>query len=248
MKPGHPDTHVAFPGGGLTVTDHAFHDHNAATELQRRGDRNIYLGAALMGTMILSIVGLPTFLHGLRQLTNAERRGLPVRPRTVTVIASLIMVASLTSMWQISLDLFANHALMTRVSAMGYGLLFDGAYAWHYNGLAIGGAAGINEKPYQVLCLFVLYPALMASAVGLMKMTRWGYQNSIIFAFGNIFAIVGYTVNLSVYHGMRISATEFGVPGWWIYNSVRLVVPLVVLALLFTLDKETFTTKPRPCA
>jgi hypothetical protein len=225
------------------MTNLAARNHlTASVEIQRRADRYIYTGVALMGTSILSIVGLPIFLYGLHQLRIAERQGVSTRPRVVTMTASLMMVASLTSMWQISLDLFANHALITRISALGYGLLFDGAYAWHYNALAIGGAGGITEKPYQVLCLFVLYPALMASAIGLMKMTRWGYQNSVIFAFGNIFTIVGYTVNMAIYHDIRLDAAEFGVAGWWIYNSVRLVVPFAILALVFTLPKDSFAT------
>ena len=42
-----------------------------------------------------------------------------------------------------ALDLFANHALITRTVFTAWGNLIDAGYFWHYNELWIGGAAGL---------------------------------------------------------------------------------------------------------
>lgn len=211
------------------------------TGTQRRADTIILLGIAVMSTMIVSVVGLGIFLYGLRELRRAEARHLVARPRVVTIVASVTMLVSLTNMWRIGLDLFASHSLLSRISAMGYGLLIDGGYAWQYNTIPMGGASAITEKPWQFVCFFILYPALCVSAYGLFKMKRWGYQNLVIFSLGNLFVIVGYTVNMVMYYNIRFGGIAWPVSGWWTYNLFVLALPAVILCCLFTIERRMFT-------
>ena len=147
----------------LTLDDHELQTR----EIQRRADKWLIAGTVVMGTLVLGVLGLPIFLRGLFLLRNAQREGLSVRPLMVTLIGYVIILdAALNSIgW--ALDLFANHALVTRTVFTAWGNLMDAGYFWHYNELWIGGASAPGEKAWVLVCVLIAFPMRMAAAIAI---------------------------------------------------------------------------------
>ena len=95
-----------------------------------------------MGTAVLGIFGLPLFLRGLFLQRRSQRNGLSVRPIIVTLIGYMVMLDGALNTFGWAIDLFANHTYMARIFLPTWGNMFDAGYFWHYNKLAVGGAAG----------------------------------------------------------------------------------------------------------
>src|SRR6185503_16197560 len=122
-------------------------EHDEESRLaQRRADKWMIVGAALMGMWAPGLIGFPIFMRGVWLQRQALRAGLSVRPMIVTLIGYLVLIDGCLNSLGWALDLVANHTLINRVLMVGWGAMFDGGYFWHYNELWVGGSAGPGEK------------------------------------------------------------------------------------------------------
>ena len=79
--------------GGSHVAAAALDEHDLRSRrAQRQADLWLIAGTALMGTLVLGVVGRPLFVRGLYLLRNAQREGLSVRPLMVTLIGYVIIL------------------------------------------------------------------------------------------------------------------------------------------------------------
>ena len=227
-------------GSGRAATM-ALDDHDLRTrQVQRQADKWLIAGTVLMGTLVLGIIGLPIFMRGLFLLRNAQREGLSVRPLMVTLIGYVIILdAALNSIgW--ALDLFANHALITRTVFTAWGNLIDGGYFWHYNELWIGGAGAPGEKSWIIICVLVVFPMRMAAAIAFLQMKRWGHQWLIVTCWFGIVVWLGYIINMTMYADIRYAAIGLPVLGWWAYN-IFYITPFLAIPYLHTVNREVFS-------
>lgn len=116
---------------------------------QRRADRWMIAGAALMGMWVPGIIGLPVFLRGVWLQRQSLQAGLAVRPMIVTLIGYLVLIDGALNSLGWALDLVANHTLINRVLMIGWGGMFDAGYFWHYNELWIGAQPGPARSPWS---------------------------------------------------------------------------------------------------
>ncbi len=130
--------------GSVSLEDH----HEESRLAQRRADKWMIVGAALMGMWAPGLIGFPIFMRGVWLQRQALRAGLSVRPMIVTLIGYLVLIDGMLNSLGWALDLVANHTLINRVLMVGWGNMFDAGYFWHYNELWVGGAAGPGEKGY----------------------------------------------------------------------------------------------------
>ena len=154
----------------------------SAAEIQKRADRYLIIGSALIGTMVLGLFGLPFFLYGLWLLYKAEQDGLPVRPALMTFVGYLVLVDGAMNTLGAMIDVLANHSLIVRTFIMGTGLVFDAGYFWQYNTLLVGGASAPGEKAWEVANGVVLFPMRIVAAYGFLHMKRWGLQWMVVTA------------------------------------------------------------------
>ena len=114
--------------------------------------------------LVLGPIGLPVFCRGLVLLRNAARSGLSVRPMMVTLIGYVIILDAAINSIGWGLDIFANHALITRTIFTAWGNLMDGGYFWHYNELWMGGAGAPGEKAWIIVGVLIVFPLRIAAA------------------------------------------------------------------------------------
>jgi hypothetical protein len=226
----------AAAGGPLSMGEH----EQQSRAIQRRADLWLIAGTGLMGTLVLGIVGLPIFCRGLYLLRKAQRGGLSVRPTMVTLIGFVIILdAALNSIgW--ALDLFANHALITRTVFTAWGNLIDAGYFWHYNELWIGGAGAPGEKAWVMVCVLIAFPMRIAAAIAFLQMKRWGHQWLIVTCWFGIIVWMGYIFNMTMYADVRYTAVGFPVIGWWAFN-VFYITPFLAIPYLHTVNREIFS-------
>ncbi len=233
-----PELGAAGSGGsaGITYDDHVDESRLA----QKRADRWLIAGTILMGTAILGIFGLPLFLYGLSLQRKAQQSGLSVRPIIVTLIGYMVMLDAALNTFGWSIDLLANHAVVTRLFLPTWGNMFDGGYFWHYNQLAVGGASAPGEKAWEVLGIFVVFPMRIAACIGFLQMKRWGHQWMIVTCWTGVLMWVGYVFNMTMYADIRFTGVVFPVVGWWLYD-ILYITPFVSLPYLHTVNREIFT-------
>ncbi len=216
-------------------------EHQAQTRAaQRRADRWCIAGTALMGTLVLGIVGLPVFCRGIYLLRKAQRDGLSVRPMMVTLIGYVIILdAALNSIgW--SLDLLANHTLLNRTIITAWGNMFDAGYFWHYNELWIGGAGAPGEKAWEVALILTVFTMRIAAGIAFLQMKRWGHQWLIITCWFGIVIWIGYTFNMTMFADIRYAGVVFPVVGWWLYD-IFYITPFLAIPYLHTVNREIFS-------
>ena len=131
----------------LTLDQHEDESRRA----QREADRWLIVGSILMGTLVLGPLGLPVFCRGIYLMRKAQVAGFSVRPMMVTLIGYVIIIDAAINSIGWGLDVFANHALITRTIFTAWGNLMDGGYFWHYNELWIGGAGAPGEKSWIII-------------------------------------------------------------------------------------------------
>ncbi len=224
------------PSESVTFDDHAEQSKRA----QRQADKWLIAGTILMGTAILGIVGLPFFLWGLRLQLRAQKEGLSVRPIIVTLIGYMVMLDAALNTFGWSIDLLANHTLVSRLFLPTWGNMFDAGYFWHYNELGIGGAGAPGEKAWEVLGIFVVFPMRIAACIGFLQMKRWGQQWMVVTCWTGVLMWVGYVANMTMYADIRFSGVVFPVLGWWIYD-IFYITPFIALPYLHTVNREIFT-------
>ncbi|ORV14096.1 hypothetical protein [Mycobacterium celatum] len=207
---------------------------------QRQADRWLIAGTLLMGTMIIGFVGLPLFLRGVWLQRRAQQSGLSVRPVMVTVLGYLIILDAGLNTLGWSIDLIANHALLTRVILTAWGNFFDAGYFWHYNELWIGGAAGPGEKGWEVGLILTVFTMRIAAAIGFLQMKRWGHQWMIITCWMGAVIWIGYVFNMTMYADVRYAGVVLPVVGWWLYD-IFYITPFLAIPYLHTVNREIFS-------
>jgi hypothetical protein len=215
------------------------HDTAEARRIQRRSDILIFSGLAALGVGFLMPLGCALFITGLVMARRAHKRGLPMRPFIVTIVAAVMLADSFGNYLGWGLDMFASNSVLARISMMGWGALVDGGYFWQYNNIGIGGAAFYGEKSFEYACLFVLYPIRVAAAIGLFQMKRWALHWSIVSCWLSILWLVPYTLNFTIYYE-RLEHIAFPVYGTWVFGWVYFY-PIYVLPWFYTVNKNWFT-------
>ena len=214
--------------------------HEESKRAQRQADRWLIVGTVLMGTLVLGPIGLPIFCRGVVLFRRAARAGLSVRPLMVTLIGYVIILDAAINSIGWGLDVFANHALVTRTIFTAWGNLMDGGYFWHYNELWIGGAGAPGEKAWIIVCIVVVFPMRIAAAIGFLQMKRWGHQWMVVTCWFGVIAWLGYILNMTMYADVRYAGTAFPVFGWWLYN-IFYITPFLAIPYLHTVNREIFT-------
>lgn len=226
------------PTGSSSISLDRHHDESKRA--QRQADRWLIAGTVLMGTLVLGPVGLPIFCRGVVLFRRAARAGLSVRPLMVTLIGYVIILDAAINSIGWGLDVFANHALVTRTIFTAWGNLMDGGYFWHYNELWIGGAGAPGEKAWIIVCIVVVFPMRIAAAIGFLQMKRWGHQWMVVTCWFGVIAWLGYILNMTMYADVRYAGTAFPVLGWWLYN-IFYITPFLAIPYLHTVNREIFT-------
>ncbi|OAN36882.1 hypothetical protein [Mycolicibacterium iranicum] len=226
------------PTGSSSISLDQHHDESKRA--QRQADRWLIAGTVLMGTLVLGPVGLPIFCRGVVLFRRAARAGLSVRPLMVTLIGYVIILDAAINSIGWGLDVFANHALVTRTIFTAWGNLMDGGYFWHYNELWIGGAGAPGEKAWIIVCIVVVFPMRIAAAIGFLQMKRWGHQWMVVTCWFGVIAWLGYILNMTMYADVRYAGTAFPVFGWWLYN-IFYITPFLAIPYLHTVNREIFT-------
>lgn len=224
--------------GGHTRGLDAHYDQSR--EAQRQADKWMISGAVFMGTAILGLIGLPLFLRGLMLQIKAQRAGLAVRPVIVTLIGYLVIIDAALNSFGWALDLFANHALLSRVFLMAWGNMFDAGYFWHYNELWVGGATAPGEKSWEIALLPVVFCMRMAAGIGFLQMKRWGHQWLIVTCWFGVVAWTGYIANMTIFADIRYTGVVFPVIGWWLYD-IFYITPFLAIPYPHTVNREIFT-------
>ena len=93
------------PGSSVGLEDH----HDESRLAQRRADKWMIVGAALMGMWAPGLLGFPIFMRGVWLQRQALRAGLSVRPMIVTLIGYLVLIDGMLNSLGWALDLVANH-------------------------------------------------------------------------------------------------------------------------------------------
>ncbi|WP_235746985.1 hypothetical protein [Nocardia coffeae] len=214
--------------------------HDESRRAQRRADRWLTGGTALMGTFIFGFVGLPLFLRGMWLQRKAQRDGLSVRPLIVTLIGYLVILDAFLNSIGWVLDLGASHTIVTRVFFTAWGNFVDAGYFWHYNEMWIGGSAAPGEKGWEVALIFTVFPMRVAAAIAFLQMKRWGHQWLIVTCWFGVVIWVGYVVNMTMYADVRFHGIVLPVTGWWLYD-IFYITPFLAIPYLHTVNREIFS-------
>lgn len=218
-----------------------YDDHHEASRLaQKQADRWLIVGGILMGTLVLGPLGLPVFCRGVVLMRRAQNAGLSVRPLMVTLIGYVIIIDAAINSVGWGLDVFANHALITRTIFTAWGNLMDGGYFWHYNELWMGGAGAPGEKSWIIICIVVVFPMRIAAAIAFLQMKRWGHQWLIVTCWFGVIVWLGYILNMTMYADVRYAGVAFPVLGWWLYN-IFYITPFLAIPYLHTVNREIFS-------
>ena len=206
------------PDGSVSLEDH----HDESRLAQRRADKWMIVGAALMGMWAPGLIGFPIFMRGVWLQRQALRAGLSVRPMIVTLIGYLVLIDG------------------NRVLMVGWGNMFDAGYFWHYNELWVGGAAGPGEKAYVAGLIFTVFSMRVAAAIGFLQMKRWGHQWMIVTCWMGVVIWSAYVFNMTMFADVRYAGVVFPVIGWWLYD-IFYITPFLAIPYLHTVNREIFT-------
>ena len=227
---------LAPADGSVGLEEH----HDESRLAQRRADKWMIVGAALMGMWAPGLIGFPIFMRGVWLQRQALRAGLSVRPMIVTLIGYLVLIDGMLNSLGWALDLVANHTLINRVLMVGWGNMFDAGYFWHYNELWVGGAAGPGEKAYVAGLIFTVFSMRVAAAIGFLQMKRWGHQWMIVTCWMGVVIWSAYVFNMTMFADVRYAGVVFPVIGWWLYD-IFYITPFLAIPYLHTVNREIFT-------
>ena len=222
--------------GSVSLEDH----HDESRLAQRRADKWMIVGAALMGMWAPGLIGFPIFMRGVWLQRQALSAGLSVRPMIVTLIGYLVLIDGMLNSLGWALDLVANHTLINRVLMVGWGNMFDAGYFWHYNELWVGGAAGPGEKAYVVGMILTVFAMRVAAAIGFLQMKRWGHQWLIVTCWMGVVIWSAYIFNMTMFADVRYAGVVFPVIGWWLYD-IFYITPFLAIPYLHTVNREIFS-------
>ena len=223
-------------------------DADSQTKQIRRAEKWFFAGVIITGSILVGPLGLPVLVYGIYQLRKVSKLGRQaVRPWHVSVIGAFAIIDAAANFvgWS-----FCTFAARTGVSWSilrdGYGFGFDGFYFSHYGtSFLIHGVAGPGEQSYIFMAMFVLWPMRLCAAWAFLKMKRWGFRWMITTTWMLVLFWVGWTTNGMMHFNERYGPAggnpAFGFLGWWIFNSVYILGPIVMVPYLYTVNKELWS-------
>ena len=202
-----------------------------------RADRLLLVGAVLLGTCVLSPIGLAIVILALFQLRQAVKQGESSRPLSVTIIGVFALVDACFYFLGWGLSYGTSSTFVMQYFANGFGRLVDGGYYVGYNTTWIGASGASGENAWGLLCVLAIFPARVVAAWGFLKMKRWGYHFTIITTWAYMAAWLGYLINISPDFDTRFATTEFGIYGWWFFN-IWYATAFVMIPWLYMLNPK----------
>jgi hypothetical protein len=225
----------------------------AAEKLQRRGERLFFAGVLLMSTVFLGPVGVPLVIWGALQMRAARRLGAsPSVPWHVALVGGFTIGDASANFLGWSIDLFAGRAVISATSEHIYGTVFDGGYlhginTTHLGDIVLGGVNTPGEKALIVGAVLVVWPCRLAAAWGFMKAKPWALGWMItttwmMVAFWTIWLTNAVIDTENRYH------SYMGVVGWFMFNGVYFIGPILMIPYLYLVDHRPWLRKAHEAA
>lgn len=243
-------THVERPDLPDKTADqrpdrHGFYDRYGP--LQRQADKWLTVGIILTGTFFAGPIGIVCLVRAVTLLRKAQREGQLIRPWSITIIGTIVLIDASINFLGWGVDLSAIHDTQLGLTFdSGWGAMFDGAYYVDFNGFSsMGGSSAITEKAFQLIPVLIVMPMRIVAAVAFLQMKRVGYQYLIITSWMYAAVWVGYTASIALEFDHRLGNTLYGVTGWWAYN-LPFILLWLVLPYLMTIEKRQFVDNSGP--
>jgi hypothetical protein len=213
----------------------------------KRAEKWFFAGVIITGSILVGPLGLPVLGYGIYQLWKIQKLGQEaVRPWHVSVIGAFAIIDAAANFVGWSFCTFAGRsAVGWSILRDGYGFGFDGLYYGNYGtNFLIHGVSGPGEQSYIFMAMFVVWPMRLCAAWAFLKMKRWGFHWMITTTWMLVLFWVGWTTNGLMQFQERFATDggpQFGYLGWWAFNSVFILGPVVMVPYLYTVNKELWS-------
>ena len=215
---------------------------------QRKGERLFFLGVLLMGTVFAGPLGLPLVIWGALQTRAAQRQGAtPTIPWHVALVGGFTIGDAAANFLGWSIEMFAGRAIITHTAMFIYGTVFDGGYLHGVNTTQLGDAVlgGVNspgEKALIIGAVLVVWPCRLAAAWGFMKAKPWALGWMITSSWMLLVFWVIWVANAVIDTENRYD-TYMGVAGWFVFNGVYIIGPILMIPYLYLVDHRPWLRK-----
>ena len=207
-------------------------------QYQNKIDRQVLIGAILIGTWILVIPGIYLLVRAYRLYRTGKAEGRTLTPGVITIIAMLCLIDGWLNYLYWGLDLFFGHdTILLKTSFNSVGRLWDGAYYLGFNTTPAGGLAIAPEKAFEIASVLLMYPMRIVAAYGFMKMRRWGLNYMLISSWMYTFFWIMYLAVLAYMFQWRFPPTAWGNLGWWAMD-IWYLYPMLLVPYLHVLNRR----------
>jgi hypothetical protein len=220
-----------------------------SNEPDKRVDRYLLGGAALMGLALPSPIGVCMIFYGLHLERIERKAGRITRPAVITALALFGMVNGLINLFSAHGMIFASDNMLFMPLVKVYGLYIDERYwAYGYDTAWWGGPADKYEATWNFATGFLIFPIYTVAHYGLYRMKRWGYQWTLIFAWVFAYGCMHYAIN----HTLHGNENQWGalrpIWGWMVMNYPYNIAPFVAIFTLHVANRNMFTVDNDPQA
>jgi hypothetical protein len=201
-----------------------------------------------MGAIFLGPVGLPLVIWGALQTRAAKRQGaIPTIPWHVALVGGFTICDASANFIGWSIDLFAGRAIISATAEHIYGTVFDGGYLHGINttqlgDVVLGGVNSPGEKALMIGAVLVVWPCRMAAAWGFMKAKPWTLGWMITSTWMTVVFWVIWATNNVIDTENRFDSYT-GVIGWFTFNVVFLIGPILTVPYLYLVDHRPWLKK-----
>ncbi len=211
----------------------------------KRVDRYLLGGAALMGLALPSPIGLAMIFYGLYLESLERRAGRITRPAVITAIALFGMANGMVELFSAHGMLLASENPLFKPLVKVYGIYIDERY-WGYGwGTGWwGGPANKFESTWNMATGYLLFPIYTVAHYGLYRMKRWGYQWTLIFSWLFAYGCMHYAINHTLHGNENQWSAVFPVWGWALVNYPYNMTPFIALFILHMANRNMFSTDP----
>jgi hypothetical protein len=219
-----------------------------AQKKYRTGLYMFFAGVCLLGTVFLGPFGLILIVWGFLRSRKAEREGaIATHPWGIALLGAFTIADSAANFIGWSIDLFAGRAIIPRSAEFYYGTLFDGGYAHKWGtaqlgDVVLGGLNSPGEKALIVAAVLVVWPCRMAAAWAMLRMKPWGVSWMITSVWMTVTFWVVWVSNAVMDSENRFDTT-WGVVGWFTFNGVYIMGPVMMLPYLYLIDQRQWLAK-----
>jgi len=219
-----------------------------AEQKQRKGERLFFLGVLLMGTVFAGPLGLPLVIWGALLTRSAMRQGAtPSIPWHVALVGGFTIGDAAANFLGWSIEMFAGRAIITHTAMFIYGTVFDGGYIHGLNttqlgDVVLGGVNSPGEKALIIGAVLVVWPCRLAAAWGFMKAKPWALGWMITSSWMLLVFWVIWVANAVIDTENRYD-TYMGVVGWFMFNGVYIIGPILMIPYLYLVDHRPWLRK-----